>query len=75
LAVEKQRLIKKYGKENYDKLLSGKIWLGINEEMAIIALGTPIKINNSMGISGNSFTMGRRIYLYFENGKLVSYQN
>lgn len=74
--VEKQRLIKKYGKENYDKLLSGKIWLGINEEMAIIALGTPIKINNSTGSWGtHSQWVYKNFYLYFENGKLVSYQN
>lgn len=67
---------KKYGKEVYKKLKNGYYWIGMNMEMATISLGSPFKINKSVGSWGiHEQWVYKNLYLYFENGKLKSYQN
>ncbi|MEN5306769.1 hypothetical protein ABE425_04595 [Chryseobacterium cucumeris] len=68
--------IKKFGKKKYEDLISGKYWIGMTAEMALLSLGTPKKINESVGSWGThqQWVYDNR-YLYFENGILKSYQN
>ncbi|EMQ93772.1 hypothetical protein D778_01533 [Xanthomarina gelatinilytica] len=68
--------IKKYGQKTYDKLMQGYYWIGMNREMATISLGRPKDINRTVGSWGvHEQWVYDGIYLYFENGKLTSYQN
>lgn len=68
--------IKKYGQKTYDKLKEGYYWIGMNREMATISLGRPKDINRTVGFWGvHEQWVYDDIYLYFENGKLTSYQN
>lgn len=68
--------IKKYGQKTYDKLKEGYYWTGMNREMATISLGSPKDINRTVGSWGiHEQWIYDDIYLYFENGKLTSYQN
>ncbi len=68
--------IKKYGQKTYNKLKEGYYWTGMNREMAIISLGSPNDINRTVGSWGvHEQWVYDNIYLYFENGKLTSYQN
>jgi uncharacterized membrane protein len=65
-----------YGDEVGQKLLNGYYWIGMTEEMARISLGDPTSINRTVGSWGiHEQWVYHRIYLYFENGKLASYQN
>lgn len=73
-----KKYIEKYGEETYRKLQQRKCWVGMNKEMATISLGRPDDINRTVGSWGvheqwvyNNFDL----YLYFENGKLASYQD
>ncbi|MCF8714479.1 hypothetical protein JM658_06500 [Joostella atrarenae] len=68
--------IKKYGQKTFDKLKEGYYWTGMNREMATISLGSPKDINRTVGSWGvHEQWVYDNIYLYFENGKLTSYQN
>lgn len=68
-------LIKKLGRETYSKLREGYYWLGMTTEMARVAFGVPDKVNESVGEWGiHQQWVYNHIYLYFENGKLTSYQ-
>jgi hypothetical protein len=68
--------IKKYGQKTYNKLKEGYYWTGMNREMATISLGSPKDINRTVGSWGvHEQWVYDNIYLYFENGKLTSYQN
>lgn len=68
--------IKKYGKETYNKLKQGDYWIGMNKKMAIISLGRPNDINRTVGSWGvHEQWVYDNLYLYFENGKLTSYQD
>ena len=68
--------IKKYGQKTYKKLKEGNYWIGMNREMATISLGSPKDINRTVGSWGvHEQWVYERRYLYFENGKLTSYQN
>ena len=71
-----KKYIKKYGQKTYNKLKKGYYWLGMNREMAIISLGYPNDINRTVGSweVHEQWVYDVR-YLYFENGKLTSYQN
>lgn len=72
---EQKKLISKYGKEVYEKVKNGQYWLGMTKELAIVAFGVPNQINESKGAWGtHEQWVYTRIYLYFENGKLTSYQ-
>jgi len=68
--------IKKYGQKTYNKLKEGHYWIGMNREMATISLGSPNEINRTVSSWGvHEQWVYDNIYLYFENGKLTSYQN
>lgn len=68
--------IKKYGKIMYSKLKKGTVWLGMTDDMMIIALGSPDDVNRTVGSWGvHEQWVYNREYYYFENGKLVSYQD
>ena len=68
-------LIKKYGLKTYNSLREGYYWIGMTTEMALIAFGQPTEINETVGSWGNHQQwVYNSTYLYFENGKLTSYQ-
>jgi hypothetical protein len=71
-----KKYIKKYGEKTYNKLKEGSYWIGMNREMAIISLGRPNDINKTVGSWGvHEQWIYNNLYLYFENGKLSSYQD
>lgn len=71
-----KKYIKKYGQKTYNKLKEGYYWIGMNREMATISLGSPDDINRTVGSWGvHEQWVYDNLYLYFENGKLTSYQN
>ena len=45
-------LVKKYGVEIANKILSSKIWIGMTDEMAIESLGRPQENNRTVGSWG-----------------------
>lgn len=68
--------VKKYGQKDYSKMKQGYFWIGMNKEMATISLGSPNKINRSVGPWGvHEQWVYDILNLYFENGKLTSYQD
>lgn len=69
--------IKKYGQKTYDKLKQGYYWTGMTREMATISLGSPSDKNRTVGSWGvhEQWVYGNNLYLYFENGKLTSWQD
>jgi hypothetical protein len=70
------RLIKKYGKENGERISNGEYWIGMSPEMATESLGNPETINHSVGSWGvNEQWVYPSLYLYFDNGVLTSYQS
>lgn len=77
LAQEKKdRLIKKFGKENGEKINSGDYWIGMTKDMAIESLGNPETVNSSVGSWGvNEQWVYYSLYLYFDNDVLTSYQS
>jgi hypothetical protein len=71
-----KRILSKYGNEIGYKLLLGNYWIDMTDEMARVSLGRPHKINRSVGQWGvHEQWVYYDKYLYFENGKLTSYQN
>lgn len=80
-ASKKYKLLReKYGDEVADKIMSNSYWLGMTKRMAILSLGQPNDINKSKGAWGLNEQWvyknnNKDFYLYFENGKLESYQN
>lgn len=62
--------IKKYGKDNWETILDGKIRIGFTEEMVILSWGKPKKINRSS--YGDQWVYDSQ-YLYFEGGKLKAF--
>jgi hypothetical protein len=76
LAALENKYKKKYGEKFYNELKEGKFWIGMTKEMAIIALGEPDDINKTVGSWGvHEQWIYNKLYIYFENGKLTSYQN
>jgi hypothetical protein len=70
-----QKLLQKFGIQTYKRLKEGDFWLGMTEEMAVVSLGYPDKKNRSVGPWGvHEQWIFTGLYLYFENGKLNSYQ-
>jgi hypothetical protein len=73
-----KKYIKKYGAKIYNRLKNKEFWLGISDEMVLIALGSPDDINRTTGRWGvheQWVYSKRKLYLYFENYKLTSYQD
>ena len=72
----KDLLIKKFGKENGEKINSGYYWIGMSKDMAIESLGKSEAINSTVGSWGiNEQWVYYSLYLYFDNGVLTSYQS
>lgn len=72
------RLTQKYGKEIAKKLINGEYWIGMTTAMATESLGSPDDVNKSTGSWGIHEQWvydKKKLYLYFENGKLSSFQN
>lgn len=76
---EKQRkieLYKKYGQTIGQKILDGKIWLGMTSDMAKASWGLPEKNNRTVGSFGvHEQWVYSSSYLYFEDGILTSWQD
>jgi hypothetical protein len=75
IKTKEERLIEKYGKE-YGPLINKKhIALGMTKNMVIESIGHPNDINKTVGSWGvhEQWVYYKR-YLYFENGKLTSWQ-
>ncbi len=60
----------KFGKENWLKILDSKVITGFSEEMVKLSWGEPDKINRSSYT--DQWIYGDQ-YLYFENGKMKSF--
>ncbi|MFD2726815.1 SH3 domain-containing protein [Hyunsoonleella rubra] len=74
--IYENKIISQYGNETGKKLLDGYYWIGMTEKMARISLGEPDRINKTVGSWGvHEQWIYHELYLYFENGKLRSYQN
>jgi len=75
-AIIEAKNIKKYGKTLYSKLKKGLIWIGMTNDMLIIAIGSPDKINRTVGKWGvHEQWVYDNDYYYFENGIMTSYQD
>lgn len=75
LSTYEYSLLKKYGKDTYNKLKKGLYWIGMTKEMAKISLGNPKDINKTVGSWGvHEQWVYNNLFLYFENNKLTSYQ-
>lgn len=72
---KKEYLYKRFGKEIAEKIIKKMYWLGMTSEMAELSLGSPRSKNKSVGSWGvHEQWVYYSTYLYFENGKLTSYQ-
>ena len=77
-AQRKKALITKYGQTVGMRILKREIWLGMTDAMARDSWGSPSDINRSVGSWGvhEQWVYNRYdAYLYFENGKLNSWQD
>ncbi|MDR2913243.1 MAG: hypothetical protein LBV74_00150 [Tannerella sp.] len=69
-------LTKKFGAGNAKKIMAGEIWLGMTKAMCIESWGKPNDINRTVGSWGaHEQWVYSGSYLYFENGKLTSWQD
>ncbi len=66
----------KFGKENFNVVLQGKVRIGMTKEMCALSWGQPKKINETL-LSGrvSEQWVYNDNYLYFENGVLTALQN
>jgi len=69
-------LTSKFGQTAAKKILEKKIWIGMTKEMAVESWGMPQDINRTVGSFGihEQWIYGNT-YLYFEDGKLTSWQD
>lgn len=76
LAERKRRLKNKFGPTITKKILDSKIWIGMTKDMTIESWGKPKDINRTVGEWGvHEQWIYTNTYLYFENGKLKSWQD
>lgn len=70
-------LASKYGTEVANKIIAGKIWLGMTDAMSKESWGLPNDINRTVGNWGvhEQWIYPSNVYLYFENGVLTSWQD
>ena len=73
----KAALTKKYGSSAAARILEGKIWIGMTEQMLLESWGKPEDINSTVTRYGTSkqFVYGLGRYVYVENGKVDAWQN
>lgn len=73
----------KFSKEDWDSLDKGNIWLGMNRDQLTMIMGKPTKVNR-MGVKGTVQEQWCYLYdskyfddeyYYFENNKLVGWQD
>jgi len=65
----------KFGNENAYSILNHSIWIGMTDDMAIESIGSSKSINKSVGSWGvHEQWVYEKRFLYFENGKLTSWQ-
>jgi hypothetical protein len=76
-AERKSKLVQKYGEKVANKILEGKVWIGMTKEMAIESWGKPDDINKTVTAStvNEQWVYGIGQYLYFDNGFLTTIQN
>lgn len=67
---ETENYKKKFGQDNWETILNEKVKVGFTEEMTKVSWGEPDKINRAS--YGDQWIYGDQ-YLYFENGKLKSF--
>jgi len=71
-----QKLVQKYGIDITKDIIDEKIWLDMTREMVIDSWGIPKKVMRTVGKTGeNEQWLYDNTYLYFQNGKLVSWQD
>lgn len=73
---DKNEIKKKYGEDIANKIYNRRILIGMTEEMAKLSIGKPLEVNKSTGSWGeHEQWVYEDRYLYFENGKLTSWQD
>lgn len=75
--ARESKFIAKYGKTYGLLVASRKINLGMSKQMVIDSWGNPEDVNRTVGGWGvhEQWVYGSGTYLYFENGKLTSWQD
>lgn len=70
-------LKKKYGQQNAELIIKGKVKIGFTKQMCIEAWGKPEEINKTTGSYGTDeqWVYSNNNYLYFRNGILKTIQN
>lgn len=76
---EKRRneLIKLYGETETRRILDGKYWIGMSDDMCYKSLGPPDRKNTNRVSGGADIQWAyysRNLYLYFEKNICISYQ-
>ena len=69
-----EALVSKYGSSMAERLYAGKIWKGMNSEMARDSWGAAAKVNRV--VNGNVIReewIYRSTWLYFENNTLLNW--
>ena len=66
---------KKFGPENWDRILNGKVKIGMTKEMATLSWGDPKSVNKTVtsGKVSEQWVYDSN-YLYFDNGVLTAMQ-
>ena len=73
---DKNEITKKYGESIANKILNHRVWIGMTPDMARLSIGNPLKISKSTGTWGvHEQWIYKNKYLYFEKGKLTSWQD
>lgn len=78
--TRKKELINIYGKRDANRILSETYWIGMKSYMCLESLGTPKRtythVSGGKNIKQFVYETGSRsrLYLYFENDILTSYQ-
>jgi len=78
IAERNREIDLKFGRATAHKIKSHDYWIGMTDEMAEYSLGRPTKINRtvtSLSVLEQWVYEGKDLYLYFENGKLTSFQD
>lgn len=75
IKTKEDRIIEKYGKVYGPLIYNNQIAIGMTKKMVIESIGSPNDINKTIGSWGvHEQWVYLKKYLYFENGKLTSWQ-
>jgi hypothetical protein len=75
-AERRAAMIKKYGQRDGARIAERKIWIGMTDDMAQDSRGSPTDINRTVTASVvHEQWVYVGAYLYFENGRLTSWQD